>query len=287
MRMPEQNRIYAAKVDLEVTTKFSDWIDSDLLQVDKSAITEVVLKDYTINERSGQVNQRDVVVLSQQGSEWTIDRLPPGKEIDKTKTDELLKTLDELSIVGVRPKPAGLSKSLKRDGNQMQISQQDMISLQGKGYYFSRDGSLLSNEGELQLETTDGITYTLRFGEVAYGSGADVSAGASSEEVNTQVAENRYLFISAQFDENTFREPRAPANTDFLSKADSLWDATDQANKEIYDAHEAWKRNVEKGQKISNDLNDRFAPWYYVISDENFKKLRKSRADLLKDKPAS
>ena len=288
VRVPEQKRVYAAKVDLKVTTKFSDWIEADLLKVEKSKIDNIVLKDYTVNERSGVVNKRDEVVLSKNGSDWNINKLAFNKEIDKTKTDELLKALDELSIVGVRPKPAGLSKSLKREGDGIEISQQDLFSLQGKGYYFSRDGSLLSNEGEIEAHTSDGITYTLRFGEVAYGSGLEVSAGGPTDSgPNTEVAENRYLFISARFNEKEFVEPQAPANTDFLVKADSVWSAEDKANKEVYDAHEAWKRKVENSRKIAIELNDRFAPWYYVISDENFKKLRKKRSDLLKDKKDS
>ena len=116
----------------------------------------------------------------------------------------------------------------------------------------------------------------------------EVSAGGPTDSgPNTEVAENRYLFISARFNEKEFVEPQAPANTDFLVKADSVWSAEDKANKEVYDAHEAWKRKVENSRKIAIELNDRFAPWYYVISDENFKKLRKKRSDLLKDKKDS
>ena len=34
-------------------------------------------------------------------------------------------------------------------------------------------------------------------------------------------------------------------------------------------------------------LRARFAPWYYVIAEDSFKKIRVSRADLLKPQPAS
>ncbi len=285
VRMPGQKRIYAARVDLDVSTKFSDWIEADLLKVEKNDINQVILKDYSINERTGSVNQRDVLTLKKEGDKWVADRMPAGQEVDNSKATTLLTTLDELKIVGVRPKPAGLSNSLKKSEAGVEITTSDMLSLQSKGYYFARDGSLLSNEGEMQARTGDGVVYTLRFGEVAYGSGFEVSAGGDTLRQNPAgPAENRYLFITASFDPSQLKEPPKPANTDFLNKADSLWSDGDRRNKEIYDAHEAWRQKFTRGQMAVDELNNRFANWYYVISEESFKKLRLTRADLVKAK---
>lgn len=285
VRVPGQKRVYACRVDLDISTKFSDWIEADLLKVDKNDIEQITLKDYSINERTGTVDQRDVLTLQKESANWTANKMSASQEVNKTKADELLKTLDELKIVGVRPKPEGLSNSLKKAEEGIQISTNDLLSLQSKGYFFTRDGSLLSNEGELQARTKDGVIYTLRFGEVAYGSGFEVSAGLENpDEVNKENAENRYLFITTEFDPGQFKEPVKPRNTDFLNKPDSLWNDEDRRNKEIFDAHETWKNNIENGLKISNDLNDRFARWYYVISDDSFKKLSLKRSDLVQAK---
>jgi hypothetical protein len=288
VRVPGQKRVYAARVNLDISTKFNDWIEADLLKVDKAKIEEMTLKDYSINERTGTVEQRDVLVLDKDGDSWKANKVSANQEVNKTKADELLKTLDELKIVGVRPKPEGLTRELKKTSEGVQISTQDMLSLQSKGYFFTRDGSLLSNEGELQARTADGITYDLRFGEVAYGSGFEVSAGVENpEEAENKNAENRYLFITVDFDPAYFKEPQAPKNTDFLNKADSLWTDEDRRNKEVYDVHEEWKRKIENGQQLSEMLNNRFAGWYYVISEENYKKLRLTRSDLITEKTTS
>jgi len=285
VRMPGQKRIYAARVDLDISTKFSDWIEADLLKVEKNDINQVVLKDYSINERTGSVNQRDVLTLKKEGDKWIADRMSAGQEVDNSKATTLLTTLDELKIVGVRSKPAGLSNSLKKSEAGVEITTPDMLSLQSKGYYFARDGSLLSNEGEMQARTGDGVVYTLRFGEVAYGTGFEVSAGGDTvRQSPAGPAENRYLFITASFDPSQLKEPPKPANTDFLNKADSLWSDGDRRNKEIYDAHEAWRQKFTRGQMAVDELNNRFANWYYVISEESFKKLRLTRADLVKAK---
>lgn len=285
VRVPGQKRIYAVKMDIDISTKFSDWIESDLLKVDKDKIDKVVLKDYSINERSGVVTNRDVLILSKDGEAWKANRMGADEEVNKTKKDELLKALDELKIVGVRPKPAGLSQSLQKEGNEMEISTEDYLSLRNRGFYFSRDGSLLSNEGEVEVSTTEGVEYTLRFGEVAYGSGLEVSAG--SDSVDSQggaPADNRYLFITTRFNEKQFKEPPAPANTDFLGKPDSVLTEGDRRAKAVYEAHEEWKKKVEHGRQLSDELNSRFADWYYVISDVSFKKLHLTRKDLIEKK---
>lgn len=286
VRLPGQKRVFAARVDLDISTRFSDWIEADLLKVEKDKINRIVFKDYSIDERTGVVNQRDNLVLDKDGSDWKLERMASNEEVDRSKMTTLLTTIDDLSIVGVRPKPAGLSAGLRMTEAGVSISQQDAMSLQSKGYFFARNGQLLSNEGEIQAKTEEGVRYILRFGEVVFGSGAEVSAGVDlpDGEQRSGPAENRYLFITADFIADDFPEPTKPANTDFLNKADSLWSDADHRNKELHDKHQEWQKKIETGRKKVEELNDRFADWYYVISSESFEKLRLKREDLVKKK---
>ena len=103
-------------------------------------------------------------------------KMDAGQEVDSTKMNDLLREVDDLKIVGVRPKPAGIDNRL----SGLTVSRQDVLSLQSRGYYMTRTGDLLSNEGELQVRTDEGVYYTLRFGEILYGSGEAISAGAES-----------------------------------------------------------------------------------------------------------
>ncbi len=288
VRVPGQKRVYAVRMDIDISTTFSDWIESDLLQVTKENVKQVILKDYSINERSGTVNNRDVVNLNLVDDKWKASRMSATQEVDDTKMTDLLSAIDELSIVGVRPKPAGLSRSLSQGtGDGLKMNQGDLLSLQSKGYYFTRNGQLLSNEGETQVRTTDGVVYTLRFGEIVYGSGAEISSG-SEENQNKDAGpgENRYLFITTEFDAGEFTEPPAPANKDFETKADSLWDDNDRRNNKLNNNYTTWENNITKGQNLSKDLNNRFSAWYYVISSERFDKINLKRAVMMKEKDA-
>jgi len=285
VRVPGQKRVYAVRMDIDISTTFNDWIEADLLNVDKNAIEQVTLHDYSINESTRKLDERDVLVLDKNGSTWSADGMGANEEVDMTQMNKLLSALDELTIVGVRPKPEGLSASLTRSTSGVTITSSDQMSLQSKGYFFTSDGRLVSNEGEMQVRTTDGVAYTLRFGEVVYGSGTAVTAGTGSGEAKDEgPGLNRYLFITTSFDPEYFPEPPAPANLDFQSKADTLWTSDDYKNRDLHDAHERWRGQVENGRKISDDLNARFAAWYYVISSESFDKLRLTRAEILKTK---
>jgi hypothetical protein len=284
VRLPGQKRVYASRVNADISTKFGDWIDADLLQVSKDDLDNIVLKDYSINERTGKVDERDRIVLEKHG-EWAIPGMRKDEEIAPSKLNDLLGALDALKIEGVRPKPEGLSASLTRDSEKLTINTSDVVSLQNMGYFFSRDGRLLSNEGEVQARTKDGLTYTLRFGEVVYGTGLAVTAGTSEgAQGKGGPGENRYLFITVNFDRSFLPEPANAPNTGFLSKPDSLWTDQDRVNQKIYNAHREWADRVSATEKRAAELNARFAKWYYVISASSFEKLRPSRSDLVQKK---
>jgi hypothetical protein len=285
VRVPGQKRVYAAVMDLDISTKFSDWIESDLLMIERADIVRVLIKDYTIDERTGKLDIRDELGIEADGNVWKVNRQPESMEVNNTKMNQFLDALADVSIVGVRPKPEGLTASLSLSGDSLHIDQQDLLSLQSRGYYFTRNGQLVSNEGELEAETRDGVVYTMRFGEVVYGSGLAVTAGTGADDTSEEGGgENRYLFVTTRFDADRFPEPGQPANLDFQSKPDSLWTEVDEANKEAFDAHEQWMKEQAERRKISQDLNKRFARWYYVISQESFEKLGITRADILREK---
>lgn len=283
VRLPDQKRVYTVRMDLDISTNFADWIDTDLLEVAKHRISRVILKDYSINERTYSVNNRDVLRLDKSESVWKADKMRSSQKVDSTKMEELLTALDSLRIVGVRRKPAGLSANLKQGEGQTQMDRAALMSLQSKGYYKARDGRLLSNEGELQFETADGAKYTLRFGEVVFGSGLAVTAGAESDQSGTAsgAAQNRYLFISVEYAAEWHPEPPRPADSSYLGKAEEDLTDDDKENKRKSDAYAQWDRDQKRARETVDQLNRRFADWYYVIPSDAFEKLHLTRADLV------
>lgn len=284
VRLPDSKRVYLTETPIEISTRFEDWIEPDLLKVARDDINKVTLKDYSINERVGTVDMKDTLILTRSGDSWTANRTPADKEVDKTKMDALVGALDDLSIVGVREKPEGLSESLKKS-EKVPISNENISSLRSRGFYFTRDGDLLSNEGELLVDTTTGLSYTLRFGEVLFGSGESVSAGGAEEEKGEEgTGENRYLFITVSYNSKLLPEPPRPSNTGFQNKSEAEWNDEDRRNKDRFDSHAEWEQKSEAGRKLAEQLTNRFSDWYYVIPASAFDRIHIPRSEMVVDK---
>ena len=285
VRLPDQKRVFVSRMDLDLSTQFADWIEPDLLDLTRDQIRQITLKDYSINERTGILDNRDTLILDREGTgnDWTANEMGADEEVDSSGASNLIATMDTLSIVGVRPKPEGLSDSLTQLANGLRITQSDLLSLQSRGYFFTGNGELVSNEGELEVRTDDGVVYILRFGEVVYGEGEAISAGTeASDDADSGPGENRYLFVTATFNDFMLAPapPQAP-NTDYMDMEESEWTDEDRSNKALEDAYDEWESQVEAGRERSEELNARFADWYYVISSESFESLRLTRSDLV------
>ena len=282
VRVPDQKRVYVASIGTDLSTRFEDWIERDLLEVNQGDLQKLILRNYSVDEETGSVSRRDTLTLEKRDGEWTADRMASDEELDSARMSSLLSAIDNLSIVGVRPKPEGLSRTLRREEGAA-ISQADVLSLQTRGYYFSGDGRLLSNEGELEVFSSTGIQYMLRFGEIVYGAGESVTAGTgSSGDEQSGPGENRYLFITAVLDAGRLPEPPKPAGTEFLNKPEEEWTEADNRNKEAKDLHDQWAERLQNARERSESLNARFADWYYVISAGSFDQVHLSRSDLIK-----
>ena len=285
VRIPGQNRIYVTHTDLDISTRFVDWIEKDLLLVDPDKIRQITLRDYSINERRGTIDQHDVLELRRRDGKWTANRMRANQEVDSAKMSELTRAIDGLSIVDVRTKPPGLTEDLKRSGGKVPISTANARALQNAGYYFTRDGNLVSNEGELEVASAEGVRYLLRFGEVVAGETGDSDAGGGQKAGEKGKTENRYLFITTSFDKSLLdREPPKASDRGFEKKPKDQWTDQDRKNQEVQAKHDAWQQQVDEGKKRAEDLNERFADWYYVISSDSFDKIHVKRSDLLEAK---
>ena len=222
-----------------------------------------MLNEYFLNEQTRQVVRRGEFILDQVAQDqWTANRVPSGKEVDFVQANLLVGAILEMKIAGVRPKPSGMTGNLRDAALAGRITKSDIDVLVRRGFYPATDGGLLSNEGELLVRTTEGVLYTLRFGEIVYGRGEAVGGGdESSDEQGTEAAENRYVFITAEFDPTALPEPP-------VSEAD---------------AHASWERQVREGTETADRLATRFANWYYVIAANSYDRIHKPREDFLKE----
>ena len=184
VRVPGQKRTYAAKTDADPSAHFADWVNAGLLRIASASIRKVTINRYNLDPEAGRMSDMETTVLTQDKGEW---KAANGAKLNMATVHTLAATLDGLKIVDVRPKPPDLAASLRHE--EVQLTLETALSLRQAGYFFTPQGHVYSTEGDMTVETSTGLIYALRFGDVASG---DTKSGAPSD--------NRNLFVMVHFD---------------------------------------------------------------------------------------
>lgn len=214
VRAADEQQTYKAKLNLDLSTKFSDWIDPDLLRLDRTKLSRMEIDNYQLSEERnnplGQVRsltkvQGDQLTLSRPTSTepWGLkDLKTETEELQASQVNDIVNTLTELKISGVRPKvkyegkllltpDLKLNQELQNVANpkalQAAILQmQDELEERG----FSLAGTqqkleLVSSSGELAVGTSEGLLYTLQFGKEVEGEDKAIEIGDGTQPVST------------------------------------------------------------------------------------------------------
>jgi hypothetical protein len=255
VREPENNTTFVAELDVDLSAKFSDWIEPDLLKIDQSDVVQITVDNYSIDEQRGVILQGEKLNFAKEdlktSGSWQLADLNEEEELDDSPVTDIARNLDQLKIVGVRPKPKGLRGDLSVDPLVRQILQQEM---QQRGFFIAggENGEpvLVSNEGELIAGIDNGVQYTLYFGEIARGTGKDIEVGLQTkndEAADTDAATDeadaepesedgprRYLLLKAEFNEELLggkpTEPVEPVKPAILDEAAEAQDAAAPAD---------------------------------------------------------
>jgi hypothetical protein len=309
VRVPDQKQTYAVKVQPDISVKFEDWVETDLLQLASVPIRKVAIDRYSVDIVQQVIKDRSTHFLAKEegSSNWKVSGLKDTEEVNTDTISTLTSTLSGLKLTGVRKKPA-LVANVKDLSELSKVRPEALMmfaqSMGQHGFYLipeeNKRYSMVSSEGEMEVSCDDGVVYTLRFGEVLVGSGEEVTAGSDEkkdpkEKKDDKKApgsgtENRYLVVSARYDDTLIGPPPTepkPYAAD-PSKKPEEQKAEEEKAKKAKEEWEAKKKDLEKkkedGKKRAEKLSARFADWYYVISADAFKKLRVERAQLVKPK---
>jgi len=172
VRLPGQKRTYMVKTDADPSAHFADWVEANLLRLTSTDVARMTLNSYQIDEQFGRVANLQRTIMVRDKENWN------------EQAKSMASTLASLRVAGARPKPPELAQQLRT--KQLALTLDTVMSLRQRGYFITPAGALLSNEGELIVESTKGVNYTLRFGEVV----SDATASAAAKP-----REDRYLFV--------------------------------------------------------------------------------------------
>jgi hypothetical protein len=314
VRVPGQKATYSVNVNVDLSTRFADWIETNLLKLDVGKVRKVVFDSNKLDIARRRLVPGDVVTIERKdaATPWTLigSEVPAGKELDTEKLFALTTALGDVKIVGVRPKPEGLTSELKAIGDLKELTgRAAWSSLIAMGFY-PVEGRVVSNQGDIVVSTEDGAVYTLRFGEATFASGEALSKGADEakaepgkekkdekkDDKKPGATESRYLLVTVGFDPKLLPPlPDPDAGKPLDLPADVFHHEPGSPEKlaeEKVAKEKADKRKVEEDKRIAEaktkveELTDRFAGWYYVTPNEAFKSLALNKDNLFREKGA-
>ncbi len=241
LRKYGEDKVYKVAARFEVSTKFADWAETDLLKASGSDITRVRGSRPKINA-DDEYEGDETVELSREkfGDPWKLASLDEAtEELKTTDIDAMVTTLDDLRLVGVRPRPAfqgkpildadlkvNLPKELRSNPQVINEIKRVLLSDLGeKGFKVGQDAEgqtqIVSREGELSAGTKDGVLYRLTFGSVFSGSEQEIEIGSKADEKGNDKGKkkpagkekpedqkkSRYLIVRVSFDDKLLPPP--------------------------------------------------------------------------------
>ncbi|MEE9602105.1 MAG: DUF4340 domain-containing protein, partial [Thermoguttaceae bacterium] len=222
VRRVGQDPVYTVAVDPDkLSTRFDDWIEDDLLKLNTWDIKQVQVHDYSVDELQQTVQQRSDITLDYHDlgdpkwtmiddkafsdGQWVSVEMAENEELDTATLDQMKDAFDDLKIVDVRRKPAGLSAGLKTNEGFGEDNS-TVASLMTKGFFVASLGGrvqLVSNEGDVTCIMKDGVEYVLRFGAIAETPSAEKDETTSPGSAGL----NRYIFVITQFNPDAIPKP--------------------------------------------------------------------------------
>ena len=249
------------------------------------------------------------------------EKLTGDQELAAGKLNDLRNALGDLKIVDVARKPAGLSAELKAE-EKFAGDREAVASMQQRGFLPLKSGEILSTDGETIVGMKDGVEYVLRFGAGTTVAGEGKKEGAEPGEDDSGETAGRYLLAMARFNESLLEKPKLEPVPEAPEEKKAESDAKDKvkdddkakqdgvAAEKLKEAEEAEakaqaaleeKRRVERenrrkqddydekvqaAQKRVRELNNRFADWYYVVSNKEYAKIHLTRDGIVQKKEA-
>lgn len=245
VREAGRDLVYAIEIDpAKLSTSFEDWIEKDLLKANAWDLEKVDIHDYSAemvpvmtqngpriqlamepraemsfayNEKDGKWNPLSMRQFEMEKKEYADFKLAEDEELNAESLNALKTALDDLKIVDVVRKPAGLSNDLKA-GEDFLKNSEALLDLRSKGFAAASSAAggkedIISSDGEVIATMNNGTEYVLRFGNLTNVGNSDQTKDETKAddpaagEKKSDKDVNRYLFVMARFNEGAVKRP--------------------------------------------------------------------------------
>jgi hypothetical protein len=202
VRHPEEKETYITELEVDISTKFSDWVEADLLKLDRDDLTKLQARSTKVEGRDFSEVVDATLTRAKLSDPWLLDGIDEEtEEVNKDDVSAMVNVIDNLKLSGVRRKPELAGKPILQGdlgialppsaAQNPQIVNQviEMVqsSLNSKGFlvYENReenDFRLYAKAGELIASLKDGVQFHMSFGNQFEGSSDEIEIGGTVAE---------------------------------------------------------------------------------------------------------
>lgn len=199
-RKAGEAQTYKTQLKVDISTKFADWVEADLLKLERDNITRLDSVHTKVSEQGQLVENTLKLTRDKFSDPWKLDGIDDDtEEVNKGDIDAMVTVLDNLKLVGIRERPKMEGKSILGNDLSLRLPKgatrnrqvvnaivgQLRDSLEEKGFQVfhneqTDEAQLYSSAGELIAATNDGVRYHLSFGNVFSGSDDEIEKGIST-----------------------------------------------------------------------------------------------------------
>ncbi len=203
-------------------------------------------------------------------------QLPEGQVLNTDRLNEIRDALKDVTIVDVLPKPLQLADALKKDFSIQDLQQEYWRTLIETGFLpYTLPGEdtakICGVNGEVVFETKDAVRYRLLFGKQQLG-------GEDKDQ------RQQYLFVQAEFAQEMVPMPELQEVPEIKEGEGQDVEAQAKLRQQIKDANgralDVYHQRLAAAKLKILDLNNKFADWYYVVSEEDIAKIQLTRDQL-------
>ncbi len=268
VREAGRDMIYAIEIDpSKLSTSFDDWIEKDLLKANAWDLEKVDIRDYSAemvpvmtkdgpriqlamepraemsfsyNDKEGKWSPISLRAFEMAKKEYADFSLAEDEELNDQSLNSLKTALDDLKIVDVVRKPAGLSNDLKA-GEDFLKNSEALLDLRSKGFAAASStpggkDEIISSDGEVIATMNNGTEYVLRFGNLTNTANPDQpkeegkTAGEAGDKSKSDKEDvHRYLFVMARFNEDAVKRPELETLPELPSENGEAAPTTEEA----------------------------------------------------------
>lgn len=304
VRRAGQNPVYVVEMDpSRLSTKFLDWIETDLMKVQPSDIASLFALDCSLELKTQDgtpaFNHRGQFTVTQkylEDPDWELTSnlrvfgtgmremgMPAGQTLNLRMLRRISQALSDMRLCSVQRKPSEIANAFRHPEN-LELTEDQNRLLQERGFCtLPMDlgngpiNALFSTDGQVHVYSNEGVVYRLYFGGIAGTEALEDFMAATGTDRKFY----RYLVLTADLYPQGIPQPQLQEMPPKPEDSDAAAKAQYQALLEMNAQEQRiYEEKLADARKKVEQMNALFADWFFIIPEDVYQQIHMTYANV-------